>query len=130
MHEWNSLGISYRHRPLGNSHHFLYQKQSARARAMKSASENNYQTIITGYSSCPKDRVNFKPQKTWPDAFSECLNERYAKKKKKSNSNHRNYRGIWLPILNNYNNRHSHGFLLRREFVEILVRNWWSCFTE
>ena len=51
--------------PLGNSHHFLYQKQSAQARAMKSAPENNYQTIITGYSSCPKERVNFifKPQK-------------------------------------------------------------------
>ena len=56
---------------------------------MKSAPENNYQTIITGYSSCPKERVNFvlNPQKTCPDAFSECLNERsqdarYAKKKK------------------------------------------------
>ena len=74
---------------LGNSHHFLYQKQSARARAMKSAPENNYQTIITGYFSCPKERVNFvlNPPKTCPDAFSECLNERtqdarYAKKKK------------------------------------------------
>ena len=43
--------------PLGNSHHFLYQ--GARARAMKSALENNYQTITTGYSSCPKERVNF-----------------------------------------------------------------------
>ena len=86
--------------PLGNSHHFLYQKQSVRARAMKSAPENNYQTIITGYSSCSKERVNFvltphpKKKKNCPDAFSECLNERtqdtrYAKKKKKSNSNHR-----------------------------------------
>ena len=74
--------------PLGNSHHFLYQKQSARARARKSAPENNYQTLITGYSSCPKERINFvlNPKKTCPDAFSECLNERtqdarYAKKK-------------------------------------------------
>ena len=56
---------------------------------MKSAPENNYQTIITGSSSCPKERVNFsfKPQKTCPDAFSECLNKRtqdarYAQKKK------------------------------------------------
>ena len=52
--------------PLGNSHHFVYQEQSARARARKSAPENNYQTIITGYSSCPKERVNFvlnPPQK-------------------------------------------------------------------
>ena len=78
--------------PLGNSHHFLYQEQIARARARKSAPENNYQTIITGYSSCPKERVNFvlNPQKTYPDVFSECLNEgtqdaRYAKKKKKKN---------------------------------------------
>ena len=45
--------------PLGNSHHFLYQEQIARTRARKSAPENNYQTIITGYSSCPKERVNF-----------------------------------------------------------------------
>ena len=45
--------------PLGNSHQFLYQEQSARARAMKSAPENNYQTIITGFSSGPKERVNF-----------------------------------------------------------------------
>ena len=77
--------------PLGNSHHFLYQEQIARARARKSAPENNYQTIITDYSSCPKERVNFvltPPPKTCPDAFSECFNERtqdarYAKKKKK-----------------------------------------------
>ena len=63
--------------PPGNSHHFLYQKQIARARARKSAPENNYQTIITGYSSCPEERVNFvlKPPKTYPDAFSECFNE-------------------------------------------------------
>ena len=61
---------------------------------MKSAPENNYQTIITGYSSCPKERVIFvlNPPKTYTDAFSECLNERtqdarYAKKK--SNSLHR-----------------------------------------
>ena len=73
--------------PLGNSHHFLYQEQIAQARAMKSAPENNYQTIITGYTSCRKKRVNFvlNPKKTCPDAFSECLNERtqdarYAKK--------------------------------------------------
>ena len=73
--------------PLINSHHFLYQEQIARARARKSAPENNYQTIITGYSFCPKERVNFvlNPPKTYPDAFSECLNERtqdarYAKK--------------------------------------------------
>ena len=79
--------------PLGNSHHFLYQEQIARARAWKSAPENNYQTIITGYSSCPKERVNFglNPKKTCPDAFSECLNERtqdarYAKKKIKFKS--------------------------------------------
>ena len=45
--------------PLGNSHHFLYQEQIARARVRKSAPENNYQTIITGYSSCPKERINF-----------------------------------------------------------------------
>ena len=45
--------------PLGNSHHFLYQEQIARARAWKSAPENNYQNIITSYSSCPKKRVNF-----------------------------------------------------------------------
>ena len=77
--------------PLGNSHNFLFQEQIGRARARKSAPENNYQTIITGYSSCPKKRVNFvlNPQKTYPDAFSECLNKRtqdarYAKKKKKN----------------------------------------------
>ena len=45
--------------PPGNSHHFLNQEQIARARARKSAPENNYQTIITGYSSCPEERVNF-----------------------------------------------------------------------
>ena len=45
--------------PLGNSHHFLYQEQIARARARKSAPENNYQTIIIGYFSCPKERVDF-----------------------------------------------------------------------
>ena len=80
--------------PPGNSHHFLYQEQTVRARAMKSTPENNYQTLIIGYSSCPKERVNFvlNPKNTYPDAFSECLNERtqdarYAKKK--SNSNHR-----------------------------------------
>ena len=69
--------------PLGNSHHFLYQEQIARAR--KSAPENNYQTIITGYSYCPKERVNFvlNPKKTCPDAYSECLNERTLDAKKK-----------------------------------------------
>ena len=45
--------------PPGNSHHFLYQEQIVWARARKSAPENNYQTIITSYSSCPKERVNF-----------------------------------------------------------------------
>ena len=62
----------------GNSHHFLYQEQSARARARKSAPENNYQTIITGYSSCPEECVNFvlNPHKTYPDAFPEFTNER------------------------------------------------------
>ena len=97
--------------PLGNSHHFLYQEQIARARARKSAPENNYQTIITDYSSCPKEQVNsvLNPQKTYPNAFSECLNERtqdarYAKKKKKIKFKSQEiYRGIWLPILNNYN---------------------------
>ena len=64
--------------PLGNSHHFLYQEQIAQARARKSAPENNYQTIITGYSSCPEERVNFvlTTPKIYPGAFSECLNER------------------------------------------------------
>ena len=64
--------------PLGNSHHFLYQEQIALARARKSAPENNYQTIITGYPSCPEERVNFvlNPPKTYPDAFPEFSNER------------------------------------------------------
>ena len=82
MHEWKSLGISYRHRPPppGNSRHFLYQEQIARARARKSAPENNYLTIITGYSSCPEERVNFvltppPKKKTYPDAFPEFSNE-------------------------------------------------------
>ena len=63
--------------PLGNSHHFLNQEQIARARARKSAPENNYQTIITGYSSCPEERINFvlNPQKSYLNAFSEFFNE-------------------------------------------------------
>ena len=63
--------------PLVDSHHFLYQEQIARARAWKSVPENNYQTIIAGYSSCPEERVNFvlTPKKTYPDAFSEFFNE-------------------------------------------------------
>ena len=97
--------------PLGNSHHFLYQEQIARARARKSAPENNYPTIITGHSSCPKERVNFvltpPPQNLFGCVFRmfKWKNSRckiYEKKKIKFKSQEI-CRGIWLPILNNYN---------------------------
>ena len=43
----------------GKCHHFLYKQQVTRARVKRSAPENNYQTIISGYSACPEARVNY-----------------------------------------------------------------------
>ena len=124
MHEWNSLRISYRHRPPpwvtvipGTD----CPGESWEERSGEQLPDYHYRLLLLSQGAC---KFCFKSQNN----LSGCIFRMFRWKKsrckicekKKSNSNYRksteeyNYL-FWTIIIHH----HSHGFLLRRECVEI-----------
>lgn len=78
MHGWIPEGVI----PFGSVQNFLTPNQMAISKNRKKATEDNFCTVISQYSSCPITHVNFvlEPKGGHVDPFAENFNESFVER--------------------------------------------------